>query len=487
MNENPQVDSNNVEQKLWNPAAAVNWSVFLFTPIFGAWILSKNWSSLGENAQAKKARYWAFGGIIILFLSMLYIPYLIAWYFLSARPQMKYLKENIGTNYTKKAWKKPIKIAVVPWVLLLIFFAVQSSDEDSSDYSTDFAANYETYGETEEPSEIIKRIDSEYSRRTFTILQIFPYGDKALVYLADDVYILYSNSLDDFVNDQKITVSVKRGDNESYETANGSMNTVRTYIEVLDSELELYREAKKKVEKEAKEEQQRKEAEARSLRLALISENMTITPFSSDIFLFSKKSIAATSEKPMRGELEKQSEYDARFEQWKKTYEENIIKACTSVGVEKGKPFYMKVPADFMRTHLRDDKLFFAKELKYDANSEELTVKCHTSYMSIARMVREENRRLPFPINFRGTKLPDNEIYVNDYHLNFTFPVPIDQARDLKSLMGSESITDVDAFNSNFEISELILELVIDPKITAYGSLAVHSSKELRAVIFRDK
>lgn len=37
---------NNEKITLWNPNAAVNWSV-LFTPIFGAWIQAKNWKALG--------------------------------------------------------------------------------------------------------------------------------------------------------------------------------------------------------------------------------------------------------------------------------------------------------------------------------------------------------------------------------------------------------------------------------------------------------
>ncbi len=103
---------------LWNPNAAVNWSV-LFTPIFGAWIQAKTWKALGEADKAKTSMFWVYGTIIITALMIIRetggiggLITLLPWYFLSARSQSKYVKEKFGDSYAKKGWGEPISIAV---------------------------------------------------------------------------------------------------------------------------------------------------------------------------------------------------------------------------------------------------------------------------------------------------------------------------------------------------------------------------------------
>jgi hypothetical protein len=49
--------------KLWNPQAAVSWSLLL-SPIFGAYIHAKNWSEIGELDEARRSKMWVYGGII---------------------------------------------------------------------------------------------------------------------------------------------------------------------------------------------------------------------------------------------------------------------------------------------------------------------------------------------------------------------------------------------------------------------------------------
>ena len=63
---------------------------------------------------------------------MLFIPYtalifLLAWYFASARSQMKYVKEELGNEYERKPWKKPLKFGVVGLVVLMIFLGISSA------------------------------------------------------------------------------------------------------------------------------------------------------------------------------------------------------------------------------------------------------------------------------------------------------------------------------------------------------------------------
>ena len=111
--------------KLWNPSAAANWSL-LFSPIFGALIHRENWKALGEPTKAKNATFWAVGaGLFILVLSLLplvgiedtpgivFLIYLFVWYFVSAQPQIKYVKEKFNNQYDKKGWGQPFSYGIL--------------------------------------------------------------------------------------------------------------------------------------------------------------------------------------------------------------------------------------------------------------------------------------------------------------------------------------------------------------------------------------
>ncbi|HCG7068563.1 hypothetical protein [Vibrio parahaemolyticus] len=119
MNYEKQTGSERVS--LWNPNAVVGWSV-LFSPIFGAWLHSKNWKELGEERNAKQSMNWVYGGVVV-FILVIFIPekiastislgYLLSWYFSSGQQQVKHVRENLDNRYNKKSWLKPITIAVV--------------------------------------------------------------------------------------------------------------------------------------------------------------------------------------------------------------------------------------------------------------------------------------------------------------------------------------------------------------------------------------
>ena len=117
---------------LWTPNALANWSVVI-SPIFGGILASKNWETLGENEKAKSSMYWVY--IHIAFWTVfpftdlpmqVAIVLLAAWYFMSLRPQAKYVKDTFGENFTKKSWKKPLGIGfsvyLVWFMLLMVIF-----------------------------------------------------------------------------------------------------------------------------------------------------------------------------------------------------------------------------------------------------------------------------------------------------------------------------------------------------------------------------
>lgn len=126
----PPPPSIQVTPKLWNPNAAANWSL-LFTPILGAWLHAKNWKELDQPDKAKKSMIWVYVGFVVLMV-VLFLPdgvgrvpgiiFLLAWYFSSAKGQVKYLKEN-SISYVKKAWGKPLLLGTFGLVVFAVFAA----------------------------------------------------------------------------------------------------------------------------------------------------------------------------------------------------------------------------------------------------------------------------------------------------------------------------------------------------------------------------
>ncbi len=134
MSNEKQVDTASVA--LWNPNAAVNWSL-LFSPIFGAWLHAKNWNSLGDERKAKQSMYWVYGGIVFSILALIPgkswsigIVYLFGWYFLSAKQQIKYVKEKLDGVYEKKGLAKPIGIAIATLIGFVIVAGVIATNFD---------------------------------------------------------------------------------------------------------------------------------------------------------------------------------------------------------------------------------------------------------------------------------------------------------------------------------------------------------------------
>jgi hypothetical protein len=131
--------SSTAAPELWNPNAAANWSL-MFTPIFGAWIHAKNWNELGQHERGNKSMLWVYIGFAIL-VTVLFLPdvggrlvsiaFLISWYFLSAKSQVKYLKEN-SINYEKKSWGKSVLLGFASLIIFLVIAIGLSLATDSS-------------------------------------------------------------------------------------------------------------------------------------------------------------------------------------------------------------------------------------------------------------------------------------------------------------------------------------------------------------------
>ncbi|EIM39977.1 hypothetical protein HADU_03933 [Acinetobacter sp. HA] len=139
INNNVLTDCKKKQPRLWNPNAAINWSLLL-TPLFGSYLQMKNWQAIGSTAEANNAKYWLIATIIfILFLSLgtpfiwddpyqlqtypksLGILYIFVWYFSFAKFQSDFVKKHLHNNYQKKSWGIPL---IVASIILIFSFTI---------------------------------------------------------------------------------------------------------------------------------------------------------------------------------------------------------------------------------------------------------------------------------------------------------------------------------------------------------------------------
>lgn len=113
-----------VAPALWNPNAAAAWSL-LFSPAFGSCLHMLNWRELGEEEKAATAKGWFIASLALLAFYLVLavmaprfdptfigLGYLLAWYFGAARGQASYVKEKYRADYPRRAWGKPLLIAL---------------------------------------------------------------------------------------------------------------------------------------------------------------------------------------------------------------------------------------------------------------------------------------------------------------------------------------------------------------------------------------
>ena len=148
---------------LWNPSTAANLSL-LFTPILGSYLHYRNWQELGELQHAASAKKWLIAGIVVLAIAIaaamahsnfggLGLIFLFAWYFASAKKQMKYVQAKYANAYTRKSLVQPILIALFCFLALFGAFAVAAT-VSAPDAATPEAETgvTETTGEPEIPT-----------------------------------------------------------------------------------------------------------------------------------------------------------------------------------------------------------------------------------------------------------------------------------------------------------------------------------------------
>lgn len=110
------------EVSLWNPNAAVNWSILFGAPL-GSFLHARNWGSMGEHGKEKRSLIW-FWTTATLMAAAIILPIdarvsggvwlwsLILWYFISARAQATHVRQGYGSTYRRKGFAKPLLIAL---------------------------------------------------------------------------------------------------------------------------------------------------------------------------------------------------------------------------------------------------------------------------------------------------------------------------------------------------------------------------------------
>ena len=124
---------------LWNPNAAVRWSL-LFSPVFGALLHSRNWEALGEPEKAETAWRWAMATIAYFVITIASgfvlspaqemafdrvarfggIALLLGWYATSGRKQAHLIQARYGKNYPRRGWGKPFLYTLLAIGLLVL-------------------------------------------------------------------------------------------------------------------------------------------------------------------------------------------------------------------------------------------------------------------------------------------------------------------------------------------------------------------------------
>lgn len=140
---------------IWNPTTVSSLSIIL-TPVFGAYLHSKNWKVLNNTEESKQSMMWFYSSIVIMLLIVIfststnatllkwvYIGNLLSWYFVSAKNQQAFIRDKTKIRY--QSLVKPILIALpILLIYLLILFGAKLQNVTSlkeiqcnSEYSKD--------------------------------------------------------------------------------------------------------------------------------------------------------------------------------------------------------------------------------------------------------------------------------------------------------------------------------------------------------------
>lgn len=116
--------------RLWNVIAIGVWSVIL-TPVFGAFLVRRNWLALGDVAQARVAKRWLVGNLVTLIallfvqtrwphtFNALLVAHTMIWFTLGAY-QQKVRVDQLGGRFRRRSWFAPLVGGFVGIVAIVV-------------------------------------------------------------------------------------------------------------------------------------------------------------------------------------------------------------------------------------------------------------------------------------------------------------------------------------------------------------------------------
>jgi len=164
--------TSSVHVSLWSPIAIFIWSFFL-SPLFGSYLLYRNWKALGKSDIARRSLYWFYGYLglfIFVFLGVCIgnelIPMLvgriafgglIVWMIKEAAPHVDYVNKNFGKAYERKSILKPLGVfGTCAFLLFLILIAgvlISGNDQATAESVVEKEASKSTVaGNSSSPS-----------------------------------------------------------------------------------------------------------------------------------------------------------------------------------------------------------------------------------------------------------------------------------------------------------------------------------------------
>jgi len=108
-----------------------------------------NWKTLGDDVRAKRSMLWFYGclafvilglitpdtpSVITIFLIVEYLMFIV-WACTDAEKQVKYVKENFGTNYVRRSWWKPVGIGIGAIFVLAVIPGIADFSSESANIS----------------------------------------------------------------------------------------------------------------------------------------------------------------------------------------------------------------------------------------------------------------------------------------------------------------------------------------------------------------